>query len=357
MNAANTIKPYLKIKLPRAVMPARCKRASRSDKKDWIPAFAGMTTNNSLFIKSNFEIRSTKNCVMGILLSLLLLATATPAQGQSSGPYATINELAAAYSIDKCIECHSDIHEEWAQSWHAKSIIDSRILRTWRTFILRGLDSLPSISRSKLKEACIRCHSPQIRDASDALVVNIADLIVTAEEDNDAATREAAIKTLSPININCITCHVLRGSPDGAPSDKTIYGPTGSGVDPHREVLGLETVKSEFFSTSEFCAQCHHGCPPGMPSSQCLTVYSSYKEDYLAGGGTKRCQDCHMRKGDKISHRFPGIFEIETAREGIELHVESLPTVYVYHLENRMVPAVVIKAHVKNTAGHLIPYG
>lgn len=292
------------------------------------------------------------------LFSLILLATVTVVQEpELTGKIATIDDLASKYAIEKCIECHDDIYEEWSQAWHAKSIIDSRVLRTWRTFILRGLDTLPKDKRPNLKDACLRCHAPQIKDASDELTAKIADLVVISVDDENKEKREAAMRELSKININCLVCHNLKGSPDGNSREKTIYGPRGSGEIPHKEELGFETVKSNILTTSEFCAQCHHGCPPDMPSTICPTVYSSYKEDYLAGGGTKRCQDCHMKGEEGTSHRFPGVYEIDNVQKGIELTVKALPTTYVNHLKNKMLPAVYLSVEVKNIAGHIMPHG
>lgn len=149
----------------------------------------------------------------------------------------------------------------------------------------------------------------------------------------------------------------MKALPGGNPRPKTIYGSGGSGAVEHKEALGAETRISGFMKTPEFCAQCHHGCPPGMPSSICPTIWTSYKESYIARGGNKTCQDCHMSGADKKSHRFPGIYEEPMLKRGIELTLDAEPTRYVYHLENRMVPAVVMNVKVKNTAGHGIPHG
>jgi hypothetical protein len=295
---------------------------------------------------------------MEIVLSILLFATSAIVQQPAlTGSIETIDDLAIKYNIDICIECHEDVHEEWSRSWHAKSITDPRVIRAWRTFILRGLDISPTAGRKNLKEVCLPCHAPQTKDISDEFATKIADLIVIAEDDKKENKREAAIKELSKLNINCLVCHNLKGSPDGKPGEKTIYGPGGSGETEHREELGFETVKSGIIKTPEFCAQCHHGCPPGMPSNICPTIYTSYQEDYLARGGTKRCQDCHMKGKQGTSHRFPGVYEIDNVQRGINLTVKALPTTYVYHLENRMVPATVLNIQVENNAGHVIPHG
>ena len=270
----------------------------------------------------------------------------------------TIDELAAMYSIEKCADCHEDIHKEWASSWHGKSIVDPRVLRTFRTFIKSGLDKSPGAKRKDLKDVCLPCHVPQTKDASDELIVKISDLIVTAVDDKDAAKREAANKELAKLSINCLACHNLKGAADGNPKEKTIYGPgTASDTSPHKEELGYDSVKSDFIKTSKFCAVCHHGCPPDMPSSICPTLYTSYEEKYKAHGGNKTCQECHMLVEGKISHKFPGIFEADFAKQGVALTIDARPTEYVYHLENRIVPAVVVKVDVKNTSGHGMPHG
>jgi len=294
-----------------------------------------------------------------VLLFIMLISIALIPQGVFSKTVATINEVAEMYSIKSCAECHEDTHEEWKSSWHAKSLIDSRVLRTWRTFIKSGLDKSPQAKRKDLKNVCLPCHAPQTRYISDELATQIANLIVTAVENENQTKRENAKKELAKLNINCLVCHNLKATPNGKPETKAIYGPEAPeeiDTSSHEE-LGFKTIKSDFLKTPEFFAQCHHGCPPGVPSDICPTLYTSYKEHYLAKGGKKTCQDCHMKGEETKSHRFPGIYEINHVKEGVELTLTARPTEYVYHLENRIVPAVVVKVDVKNTAGHGIPHG
>lgn len=290
----------------------------------------------------------------------LLVFLATTVAAQCSGLAAqvdVIDDLASLYDIGKCVTCHGGVHEEWSHSMHSRSLIDPRVIRTWRTLILNGLDASPKAERRDLRQVCLQCHAPQTKDASDKMIEKIAGLIVTAADDKDEGKRREAASDLSKLNINCLICHNLKGPQDGKPVEKTIYGPNGSGQAEHKKALGYDTVRSSVLPTPEFCAQCHHGCPQGMPSTVCPTVYSSYREDYVGGGGTKRCQDCHMKGDDRSSHRFPGIYETGFVGGGIGLSLEALPTTFVYHLENRLVPAVVLTVKAKNTAGHIIPHG
>ena len=471
-----------------------------------------------------------------ILLFILIISLSVLSRPAFAGQISSIDELESTSSAEACIGCHRETHKGWKKSWHGKSITDPRVLRTWRTFILRGLDKSEG-SRRDLKDICLPCHAPQTKDASDELVREIAGMIIAAveeidtyetedeaapsgsedmvplpetEEDipssvptddititdimdtdkfelehtltipeddiskspwirdevngngdvtfeaieeepdfiedreidvaGDSSVRpvdetadkpvegaflgegeilveveimiddeeiepvedltmevedmtativlddgkvkieyspydpadnlkepafldkgetlgEKSLIKLSKLNINCMICHSMKALPEGNPSPKTIYSTGDSGSVEHKEALGTETRISGFMKTSEFCAQCHHGCPPGMPSSICPTIWTSYKESYIARGGDKTCQDCHMKGADKKNHRFPGIYETEYVKKGIAFTLDVKPTRYVYHLENRIVPAVVINVKIKNTAGHSIPNG
>jgi hypothetical protein len=289
------------------------------------------------------------------LLAIVLLLPLTV----SAEPAKTIDELVAPYDSSKCAECHEEAHENWAKSWHAKSVTDPRVLRAWRTFIIQGLDASPQAKRSDLKHICFSCHAPVTKkvEITDALTEQIADLIITAAEDKDAAKRDAATKELGKLNIGCLACHNIDGSPDGNPKPNTIYGPGDAEDPPHKEEFGFETVKAPFMKTAGFCKNCHHGCPPDMPSSICPTLWSSYEEEYLAHGGDKTCQECHMQGEDGANHRFPGIYEKDFTATGVDLKLSASATEYVDYFKNRVHPTVVMNVQLKNTSGHGIPHG
>lgn len=269
----------------------------------------------------------------------------------------TIDELAEMYNVEECADCHEEIHDEWKSSWHGKSIVDPRVLRTWRTFIKRGLDK--EMGRKDLKDWCLPCHLPQIKDASYDVGKQISDLIVIAVDEKDKAKRDAAKKELSKLNINCLVCHGYKELPRGNFEPGVLYGPRGE-QDPeeatHEE---FKTIKSDLIKTSEFCAQCHHGCPKGMPSSVCSSLYTGYIEGYIVRGGTETCQDCHMKETEEEykSHKFPGIYDEDFVKEGVALTLDVRTTNYFYHLEDRVVPAIVLKIDLTNKAGHDIPHG
>jgi len=294
-----------------------------------------------------------------IVTLMFIISVALVPQFANAELAKTIDELAAMYSIEKCAECHEDIHDEWKNSWHGQSLTDARVIRAWRTFIISGLDA-KKMPRSTMKFVCLKCHAPQVNNATDEVSTQLADLVVVAADDPDQGKRDAAIKELSKININCVICHNMKAVPGGKAQANTVYS-IRDDVDagPHKEEMGFETVQSDYLKTAEFCAECHHGCPPGMPSSECPTLFTSYKEHYLSHGGDKTCQNCHMAKTEDeyASHKFPGVTDLEFAKEGVDVKVHAFATEYTYHLENKIVPAVIFTAQVTNTAGHGIPHG
>jgi hypothetical protein len=272
----------------------------------------------------------------------------------------TIDELIAPFDSSQCAECHEDYHDNWAKSWHSKTITDPRTLRSFRTFILSGADKLPDVKRTILRDMCLMCHVPAAMNASDELAERIAGLVVTAADDKDAAKREAATKELSKLNINCLTCHGMK-TPGGLGASglqpNTIFGPHEAEDVPHKDAFGFDTVQSPYMQKAEFCAPCHHGCPPGLTSKECPTQWTVYEEHYLAHGGDKTCQNCHMAGDGGESHRFPGIYEKDFASTVIDMNLHATPTVYYYHLENRKVPAITMNVQLKNTGPHDMPHG
>jgi cytochrome c553 len=266
----------------------------------------------------------------------------------------TIDELAARYSIDICAGCHEEKHSEWKSSTMGNSVIDLRVLGGWRTFIKLELDKDEALSRKDLT-ICISCHVPQIEDAVPELVEHIAELVITALEDKEDGKREAAIKELSKLNLNCLGCHNLKALGfDKIPEKDVIYTPNEIDGSAHR-AAGFRTIKSDFLKTPGFCAQCHH-CPPSVPWEDCPTLYTTYIEDYVNRGGDKTCQDCHM-PGEERSHKFFGPDDPEFLKSALSIDLRARPTKIINAGEGEMSPAMVIEVSLRNHAGHVIPHG
>ncbi len=292
---------------------------------------------------------------------LLALAIVLLAWGQSATAREaeTIDELVAMFDDSKCAECHAEIYQEWKASWHAQAVTSS--LKGMRNFIAVGL---AKEWKTKLNKAevlkCLDCHAPAVNFASEKLATEIGGLIVTAFDKKDSAEGKKARKELAKLNVGCLSCHNIKATTvarglNGPAKKGVIYGPGGADAgDAHPT---METVD---MTRSAFCMQCHgrYNAPDGE-TIQCNTLSGSYQNAYLSRGGSKSCQDCHMKKG----HLFPGGHDLETVKEGLGFNVEITP---YQHLPGKIkgvkdpkkwVPSVVVTAFVENKTGHRVPDG
>ena len=166
-----------------------------------------------------------------IISFILLLSTAVLPYPVFAEKAATIDELVKMYDIKPCAGCHADKYEDWKTSTMGNSVVDPRVLLGMRSFIRLAIDEEKALKREDLR-ICLNCHVPQIKDAAPELVVHIGDLILTAVEDKNEHTRDAAKKELSKLNINCLGCHNLKALGFNAqPKPETIYVPHDHGMD------------------------------------------------------------------------------------------------------------------------------
>jgi cytochrome c553 len=283
------------------------------------------------------------------LLGIMVVCALPLAAGAAE--YKTIDDLAKAYSVEKCTTCHAKVHDEWKTSYHAQSIVHS--LGGMRNFIVVGLGQewKKPVSRENLMR-CMECHAPQLKEASEGLVKEVANLIVVAVDEKDEKKKDAAKKQLAKLNVNCIVCHntkvAVAKNLDGPPKPGVYYGPTGKPSPAHG------TQKSVVIQTAAYCGQCHGILtPPDGDFIMCNTLYGSYQDAYRGNGGTETCQDCHMHKKDR-GHKFPGAYEAEIVKEGIGLDAQITG---VKLTPGKWIPAAVVSVGLTNAAGHRIPDG
>jgi hypothetical protein len=115
-------------------------------------------------------------------------------------------------------------------------------------------------------------------------------------------------------------------------------------------------AKSPIIGESILCGQCH-GLGPNLElpnPTQCATAYGSYLFAYVPEGGTRTCQDCHMRESglghDMQSYRSPVM-----AERAVEMRVEAKGVVW---RDNRTLrPKATVRVELTNRAGHGLPDG
>ncbi len=130
----------------------------------------------------------------------------------------TIAELAERYDSSGCADCHEDVHDEWSESLHSKSILGTpRTAPTIITAIDKGLKLFPYSGVKKDSDItvenlmmCMKCHLPQLDEATDDVAREIVATIRSwqqAYKDEDDDKAEELEETLASLNIGCMVCH------------------------------------------------------------------------------------------------------------------------------------------------------
>ncbi len=282
----------------------------------------------------------------------------------------TIAELAARYDSNKCIECHEETHDEWSESLHAKSILGSpRTAPTIITAIEKGLKLFPY---SGVKEdsditveslmMCMKCHLPQLDEATDDVAREIVATIrawLQANRDADWDKAEDLEETIASLNIGCMVCHnkvaIIHKYADGYPQPDTVYG---SQEGEHEDESYPKMAEAPALSEAIFCGQCH-GQGPNFEldhPSQCATAYGSYLFAYVAHGGSESCQECHMNKSE-LGHNMQSYKDETMIEMALDVSVEGRSLFWRKNKEEGVLPIGVINVEIYNKTGHGIPDG
>jgi hypothetical protein len=273
----------------------------------------------------------------------------------------SIEELAKMYDVSSCKKCHSKQFEEWEKSSHSISIGSPRTRVAMADFVRDGLmrewtksgvNKIEDITVEHMM-SCLKCHLPQIENATDKVAQEIAKAALDA-----AAGDAAAMARLKTVNINCLVCHnmkaIIHHWVDGEPESNVIYG-TKEGAHPDARFTAMK--KSPIMQESILCGQCH-GMGPSFElknPTQCVTLYGSYLHAYIPAGGTQTCQDCHMEQ-DGFGHFMPAYRAPALAKRAVDVEVDT----HAYYFLPRAgysVPTAYVTVKMTNRAGHRIPDG
>lgn len=291
-----------------------------------------------------------------LLLLFSSLAVVTYAAQSEAQKAKTIDQLAKMYDSSSCKECHAKEYEEWSKSLHAKSIIGSpRTMATLRTFITDGLMKEQKFSGVKDVKGikivhmmqCLKCHLPQIEDATDDVAQEIAQAVIDGN-----ATK------LEKLNINCLICHnknaIVHKWHDGPPQKNIIYGKKDG---PHPHPTFTSHKKSPIIQESVMCGQCH-GLGPNFDQpnpTQCATLYGSYLHSYIPAGGSQTCQDCHMREFQK-GHHMSSYSDPDVGKRAVDVVVDA-PAYQFLPRAGEWNPTAIVTIKLTNKAGHRVPDG
>ncbi len=286
-----------------------------------------------------------------LFIALPLMASAEKAK--------TIDELAKLYDSSSCKACHAEIYAQWEKSHHARPLMGVKggLMLTPLAIKKGEPNSTPfsEDSPDKMKISnfpCFKCHLPQaVTSAEDSVAVELAKALLA----KDSAK-------VAKLQITCVVCHNLKAIIHkrelGAPEKAVLYGKRD--VPAHGDSVFKTVKKSDIFKNSVFCGQCH-GLGPNLEfdqAFQCANLYGSYLHNYVSGGGTQSCQDCHMKKGDHlIAPNFNDDKQTsELLASALSLEVETLGYDWLRKAAT-YTPKIVVMTKITSKAGHRIPDG
>ncbi len=291
-------------------------------------------------------------------LTLILFFIALPLIASGAEKAKTIDELVQMYDVSSCKRCHKKQYAEWENSTHAKPLIGTgRTLGGFKGFITAGL--MGAFTKSGVKDIkdikmdhfamCFKCHLPQaLTSGTDELARQFAKAFVDGDKE-----------TLGKVSINCNVCHTTKALihkwQDGEPERNVTYGPSLEGD--HDDKMTPKMKKSVIMKDSVMCGQCH-GTGPNFEfpqPSQCATIYGSYLHSYIPAGGTKTCQDCHMKESGK-GHLMPAYRDTDMRKMGIQVEVETFGYKFLPKAGD-LVPTALVTVRMTNKAGHRTPDG
>ena len=309
-----------------------------------------------------------RSVAISTLLAMLLVAYGLCQDGGAAEPKkaTSIDELAKMYDSTGCKQCHEAIYNDWEQSIHSRSIFGTgRTAATIKTTVTVGLMGWQYSGVKKPEDVtvkslmiCMKCHLPQIAEATDAVAKEIVkNAFIYTDPKSSDEEREKSISKLSKVSINCLVCHqrnaIIHKWVDGFPEKDTVYG-SKDGV--HADSMHPKMKTSPIMDESILCGQCH-GLGPNFElenPSQCGTLYGSYLWAYRAEGGQESCQECHMKKS-KLGHNMQSYRDPGMAKAAVDFKVETLG--YQWRDGAKMVPQALVKVEMINRAGHSIPDG
>ena len=294
--------------------------------------------------------------LLRLVLVLTFLAVPLLSYGQKAK---TIDELAKMYDASRCKTCHAEIYAQWEKSHHARPLMGVKGGLMLTPLALKkgekGSTAFSEDSPGKMtikNYPCFKCHLPQaVTSAEDSVAVELTEALLA----KDAAK-------VGKLQITCIVCHhdkaIIHKRELGAPEKGVLYGKRDIPV--HMDSTFKTVKKSAIFKDSVFCGQCH-GLGPNLEfdqAFQCANLYGSYLHNYVSGGGTQSCQDCHMKNGDHLlaPNWNDDKASSELLAKAITLDVQTLGYEWLQKA-GTLIPKVVVNTKITTSAGHRIPDG
>jgi len=220
-------------------------------------------------------------------------------------------------SAKKCRSCHPGTYEQWSQS-----LMSQAYTHHWDEIESFDLAVKHAEAKPDLKNAvdgCNGCHTP-----------------LAYMSEKEFPPPRPSEKSMANESVSCEACHLVQ-SAQSDPAYNFSYlikpGMTKYAVrNPAVESPAHKIVTNDFYTTTEFCGNCHNEMSPfgvWVKSTQLEWKEGPYSKEGV------RCQDCHMPKGgpylnalmtkpydDARLHLFHGGHDPGKVRGTIELRIE-----------------------------------
>lgn len=210
---------------------------------------------------------------------------------------------------NNCGNCHRAIEREWAQSAHARSAVNPRVLA-----LFGGAESPLGKDWNLLEQhplgagVCASCHAPTM--SSPTLAYDLR-----------------TVQGVPARGVHCDYCHKIEGAPtdklgtrfgrDGYEllrphgNEQVFFGPLPDAVRP-----GDSFAYAPLYQESRYCASCHEGVIFG---AHVYGTYSEWQQSSAAKAGTQ-CQGCHMTPTGTMTNIAPGHGGIERPSRTLASH-------------------------------------
>ncbi len=178
-------------------------------------------------------------------------------------------------SAKKCKSCHTGFYQQWSQA-----MMSQAYTHAWDEIEYFKLAEAHAKQVPELQDAvdgCNGCHTP---------MAFMAGQLPPARPDKGTMANES---------VSCEVCHLVQGTTEEIPHNFSYIIEPGNTKHSSRKGTkdspAHNIVTSDFFRTTEFCANCHNEKNPAgvwVKSTQL-----EWKEGPYSAEGV-RCQDCHM---------------------------------------------------------------
>ena len=220
-------------------------------------------------------------------------------------------------SAKKCRSCHPGIYEQWSQA-----MMSQAYTHHWDEIEYFDLAVGHSNAKPEIKDVvdgCNGCHTP-----------------LAFMGGGQFPPPRPSEKSMANESVSCEVCHLTQSAQTDPPFNFSYLikpGMTKYAVRiPAVESPAHKIVTNDFFTTTEFCGNCHNEKNPydvWVKSTQLEWKEGPYSKEDI------RCQDCHMPKGgpflnalmtkpydDSRLHLFHGAHDPGKVRGTIELRIQ-----------------------------------